>query len=275
MTPHVAIIGAGKVGRGLYATLRGERVRVTIVPSRSLSRPVRGDIVVLAVRDGALESLATTLAARNWIPSQAVVVHCAGALDAEVLSPLRPHTQGVAQMHPMMSFADPRRPPPLAGGNVHISGDPEAVRRARALCRAVGLVARTFDPLDRIAYHAAAGLVANGAATLAAAGADILVKAGVPRPIATQMIAPLLRSVADNIAALGLPEALTGPVRRGDAAAVAKHLVTLRALSPDFADLYCACAKAQLPLARALGDASRNAFDEIERLLNNEAECRL
>ena len=66
-----------------------------------------------------------------------------------------------------------------------------------------------------------------------------------------------------------LPRALTGPVRRGDTQGVAKHLATLRAKAPHLVPLYVACGKAQLPLARALGDAAQSAFDEVERTLSS------
>jgi predicted short-subunit dehydrogenase-like oxidoreductase (DUF2520 family) len=126
---------------------------------------------------------------------------------------------------------------------------------------------RTIPRLDTIAYHAAAGLVANGAAALAAVGAELLVRANVPRGIAPALLGPLLRSVADNVEALGFPDALTGPVRRGDAAGLEKHLAALRAKLPGAVALYIASAEAQLPLARAIGDAPPAAFEAIAAAL--------
>ncbi|MBI2395702.1 MAG: DUF2520 domain-containing protein [Deltaproteobacteria bacterium] len=266
----VAIVGVGKVGKGLHRALRAARVPCSIVSARAfVERPqrLRGDVVIVAARDGAIGRVAEAIVASGKLDRTAVVVHCAGALDAEVLAPLRPVCAGVAQMHPMISFADPARPPTLGGGHAHVAGDPEAERRAKALCRAIGLVPRTFPGLDRVAYHAAAGLVANGAAALAAAGADLLRRAGATDAAIPAMLGPLLRSVAENVEVMGLPDALTGPVRRGDAAGVQKHLATLRSKAPHLVPIYVACAKAQLPLARALGDAPADAFDAVEKAL--------
>jgi predicted short-subunit dehydrogenase-like oxidoreductase (DUF2520 family) len=170
-------------------------------------------------------------------------------------------------MHPMISFASRRRGPGLARGNVHVQGDARAVAAARALARSLGMTPRSVPGLDTIAYHAAAGLVANGAAALGAVGAELLRKAGVPAADAPKMLGPLLRSVADNVEALGFPEALTGPVRRGDAAGVEKHLRTLRDKLPDAVPLYLAAAAAQLPLARALRDAPPESFDAVANVL--------
>jgi predicted short-subunit dehydrogenase-like oxidoreductase (DUF2520 family) len=266
----VAIVGVGKVGKGLHRALRAACVPCSIVAARTFAerpRRLRGDVVVIAARDGAIATIVEALLSSGKMDRNAVVVHCAGALDAEVLAPLRPACAGVAQMHPMISFADPARPPSLVGGHAHVSGDREAERRARKLCRAIGMTPRTFAGLDRVAYHASAGLVANGAAALAAAGAELLRVAGATPAAIPAMLGPLLRSVAENVERMGLPDALTGPVRRGDAAGVEKHLATLRAKAPRLVELYVACASAQLPLARALGDAPAASFDAVERAL--------
>src|SRR5262249_37710695 len=143
---------------------------------------------------------------------------------AEALEPLRGVCAGIAQMHPMISFASLKRFPNLTRGHVHVKGEPEAEKRARRLARSLGMTPRTFTKLDTVGYHAAAGLVANGAAALAAIGVELLVAIGVPRAEGPKMLGPLLRSVADNVERLGFPDALTGPVRRGDAGAIEKQL---------------------------------------------------
>jgi predicted short-subunit dehydrogenase-like oxidoreductase (DUF2520 family) len=101
-------------------------------------------------------------------------------------------------------------------------------------------------------------------------GAELLERAGVARAVAPKMLGPLLRSVADNVEAMGFPDALTGPVRRGDAAGLERHLAVLRAKLPSAVPLYLASAAAQLPLARALGDAPAASFDEVDRAIQRQ-----
>jgi predicted short-subunit dehydrogenase-like oxidoreductase (DUF2520 family) len=264
--PRVVILGAGKVGSALARALRARGGAVTLrAARRRLPRTIDADVVILAVRDRDLRPLAEKLV--GVVARRAVVVHVAGALDAAPLEPLRGATAGVAQMHPMISFASTRRSPSVERGNVHVQGDPIAVARARRLARMLGMKPRTIRGLDTIAYHAAAGLVANGAAALAAVGAELLVRAGVDRAVAPRMLGPLLRSVADNVETLGFPDALTGPVRRGDLAGLQRHLAVLEAKLPGAVPLYLAAAEAQLPLARAIGDAPSASFRYIKRAL--------
>jgi predicted short-subunit dehydrogenase-like oxidoreductase (DUF2520 family) len=109
--------------------------------------------------------------------------------------------------------------------------------------------------------------VANGAAALAAGGATLLARAGIDGPTAAAMLGPLLRSVAENVEKMGLPRALTGPVRRGDAVGVARHLEMLRRLAPDLVPLYIAATRTQIAVARTLGEEPAAAFDRIEAAL--------
>ncbi|WP_438009814.1 DUF2520 domain-containing protein [Sorangium sp. So ce321] len=271
LLPEVFIYGGGKVGRGLSRAIRDAGLPVTLRPARD-GLPVErieADLVILAVRDRDIAPCAEALRDRRLVGHRDVaVVHCAGALGPEALAAVRGGRVSVAQMHPMISFASPSFAPFLERGQLHVDGDPGAVRAARSLGVRLGMTPRTFPGLDRVAYHAAAGLVANGAAALAAAGVDLLERTGIERKTAAEMLGPLLRTVADNVEVLGVPDALTGPVRRGDAAGVARHLETLRRLAPHLVPFYVAAAATQLPLARALGEAPADAFDAIQLVLD-------
>ena len=265
----VFIFGAGKVGRALSRALRAHGDVVTLTPARKglPRRRIDADIIILSVREGQLGSIATELATSGVVKRSAVVVHNAGSLSAEALVALRGACAGVAQMHPMISFASRTFIPTLTRGHCHVKGDPAAEKRAGVLARHLGMTPRTFATLDTVGYHAAAGLVANGAAALAAVGAELLVLSGVPRADTSKMLGPLLRSVAENVEKLGFPDALTGPVRRGDAAAIERQIALLGERLASALPLFVASAWAQLPLARTIGDAPPEAFDAMATVL--------
>jgi predicted short-subunit dehydrogenase-like oxidoreductase (DUF2520 family) len=266
---RVYVFGAGKVGRALAAALEKAGVDVTLRAARKGVPTTRidADVLVLALRDRQLGPVAADLASSGVVPRRAVVVHNAGALPAAALLPLAGVCAGIAQMHPMISFASRGFFPTLARGHVHVQGSPRAVARARTLARKLGMTPRTIPRLDTIGYHAAAGLVANGAAALAAMGAELLAAAGVSRRDAPKLLGPLLRSVAENVEALGFPEALTGPVRRGDAGAIERQIQLLAERLPEALPLYLASGLAQTPLAVKIGDAPRAQIDAVEAVL--------
>jgi predicted short-subunit dehydrogenase-like oxidoreductase (DUF2520 family) len=269
--PSTFILGAGKVGDALARAIRKAGGKATLRPARKglPKKQIEADLLIIAVRDRDILPLATALEARGLVAKRTACVHVAGALDAEALAPLRAACAGVAQMHPMISFASRAHPPRLEGGHVHVKGDAVAVKRAKQLVSSLGMTPRTFAKLDPIGYHAAAGLVANGAAALAALGAKILAEAGVDPATAPLMLGPLLHSVADNVSALGFPQALTGPVRRGDPAAIAKHLAILEERVPEALPVFIAAGLAQVPLAREIGEAPPHGFDAIEKILKD------
>ena len=264
------VFGAGKVGRALASALRHAGWSVSLRAARAgWPRKVTADIVVLALRDRALHETVEHVRTTRNISKKSVVVHVAGALRSDVLAPLRELTAGVAQMHPMISFASTTFFPTLARGNVHIEGDPVAMRRAAKLARAIGMTPRHFPGLDTVGYHAAAALLANGGAALAAQAVQVLVASNVPQALAPKLLGPLLRSVADNVETLGLPAALTGPIRRGDTAAVIRGGETLAHRAPEVLPFYQSIVAAQVPLARALREVSKEALDAIERWAND------
>jgi len=267
----IAVIGAGKVGRGLARALTDAGHRAVVHPARrALPKKIVEPVLVLAVRDAEVAALAARLAQARALARGMVVLHVAGSLGAEVLAPLRGQVAGLGVAHPLLSFASTRHSPELRGGLLLVAGDAAARRAGRALARALGMRPRAWT-LDLVLYHAAAVVVSNGAAALASAGQSLLVAAGAPPAQVRAALAPLLASVAGNVAALGLPHALTGPVRRGDAATVERHLKRMQAVTPELCALYTACARAQLPMARALGEASPAALRRIAMLLDRGA----
>lgn len=188
---------------------------------------VGAEVVVLAVPDAAIESVARRVLDRTDAERPPVVLHCAGALGTEAYGrlPERFPTVAFGAMHPLVSFAHPKRPPPLAGTCFAVAGAPRARRAARRLARACGATAIGTGPdgIHGPAYHAAAALLANGSAALAFVGVGLLRELGLSKRGSEKALGSLLRSVAHNVETLGVPRALTGPVMRGDHATVRRH----------------------------------------------------
>ena len=91
----------------------------------------------------------------------------------------------------------------------------------------MGGIAVRVPSAQRTRYHAGAVLSANLAMALLDAGVGLLVGAGVPDDLARQGLARLLRSAADGALARPLRASLTGPVSRGDADTIRRHLALL------------------------------------------------
>ena len=106
-----------------------------------------------------------------------------------------------------------------------------------AITRSLGGRAVRLEGVDRATYHAAAVLASNDVVALAVAASRAWAQAGPPAADAPRALAPLIRASADGISERPLPQALTGPLARGDVDTIKQHLAAL-ARDPALADLY-------------------------------------
>ena len=98
--------------------------------------------------------------------------------------------------------------------------------------------------------------------------------AGVPQAQALPALIPLLSSVVQNLAQVGLPGALTGPVERGDVSSVEQHLRVLEARAPEMLELYRLVGRDVLRLAREKSPLEPAAVARLEALFRVPARPR-
>jgi predicted short-subunit dehydrogenase-like oxidoreductase (DUF2520 family) len=103
--------------------------------------------------------------------------------------------------------------------------------------------------------------------TLMQMASDIWLGFGRSRPDAVEALLPLMRGAVNNIEALGLPAALTGPIARGDAATVQRHVTALEERLPGLLTPYRELGLRTIPVAREQGGLSAAAAAGIERIL--------
>ncbi|MFE2993469.1 Rossmann-like and DUF2520 domain-containing protein [Nocardia sp. NPDC059246] len=267
----VGIVSAGRVGSALGVALEraGHVVfGVSAISDASVRRATtrlpdsrilpaeevagRSELLILAVPDSELPGLVAGLAAATAVRAGTIVVHTSGANGVGVLAPLTALGTLPLAIHPAMTF----------------TGHDEDVARLANACfgvtaaddigYAIGqslVIEMGGEPVrvaeeNRTLYHAALAHGSNHLVTLildavealraALSGPGLLGQQTVddqPNGLAERMLAPLASAALDNALRRG-PAALTGPVARGDVAAVAAHLDALEALNPRLAAGY-------------------------------------
>ena len=196
----------------------------------ALVSAVRSESVVfVAVPDGAVSSYAAGLA-RQGLPQRASIVHLSGTLGLDALDALRPR-HPVGSFHPLQSFPAPRTPEAFRGITVAVDASTLLLRRTLArLARDLGARPRHVDDSQRALYHAAAVFASNYLIAVVYEGTRLLEALGWPRAEAERALIPLVEGAVANLRKRGTAGALAGPIRRGDAASVDRHLRALRAL---------------------------------------------
>lgn len=266
---RVGIVGAGRVGTIIGAALAGAGHRVVAASGRSAASAARierllpgshllppdavaagSDLVIVAVPDDVLERVVRELAA-NLRPGT-VVAHTSGAHGVAVLAAAVSAGARPLALHLAMTFtghaSDLDR---LAAGVSFGVTAPDDLRPlATRLVADLGGSIEWVAEVDRPLYHAALAHGANHLVTLVNEAIDRLRDAGVISP--ERVLAPLLRAALENTLRLG-DAALTGPVARGDAGTVAKHLSTLESVAPDSVPAYRALARRTADRAIASG----------------------
>lgn len=206
--------------------------------------------VLVAVPDGAVAGVAARLAALP-LPPGIPVLHLSGSLGAEALEPLARAGHPVGGVHPLCALADPvEGADRLRGAAFGVEGEGAARALAERVVRAAGGTALELAPGSKATYHTAAVFASNYLVALLAVAERLMERAGVPAERARPALAALAAGAVEDVRLRGPAEALTGPVARGDAETVERHLARL---SGDERALYSLLAREALRLARARG----------------------
>jgi predicted short-subunit dehydrogenase-like oxidoreductase (DUF2520 family) len=124
-------------------------------------------------------------------------------------------------------------------------------------------------------YHAGAVVASNYVVALADVARSLLVAAGISETDALPALLPLMSSAVRNLVEVGLPGALTGPVVRGDAVSVERHLDLLAERSPEHVDLYRRLGREVLRIARKrVPDLDDAAVEKMASLFEDSTKKR-
>lgn len=267
----IGVISAGRVGTAMGVALeRAEHVVVGCSAVSAASRdrarrwlpdtpilPVdevarRAELLLLAVPDAALSALVSGVAATGAVRPNTIVVHTSGANGIGVLAPLADRGCITLAIHPAMTFVGTDEDVDRLRGTCFgvTAGDDIGYAIAASLVLEIGGEPFRVREDARTLYHAALAHSSNHVVTVVLDAVDALRAAlwgqellgqelvgDVPGGLPERIIGPLARAALDNALRRG-QAALTGPVARGDAAAVAGHLQALREVNPDLAQAY-------------------------------------
>ncbi len=281
----IGIIGAGTVGTALAARLSRKGYPIVAVASRTPASAERlvaitgsgrvystpqavadnADFVFITTPDDAIPTIATQV---RWHQGQNVV-HCSGADSLDVLEPARIVGARVGSFHPLQTFAGIQKAiDNLPGSTFALEAEGELLETLKAMAAALEGRWIKLGAGDKAAYHAAAVMTSNYLVTLVKMATDLWGSFGVPPAQAIDALLPLLKGTINNLENLKGPNALTGPIARGDTGTVQIHLKTLKETAPSVLPAYCEMGLQTVPVALAKGRLSPQQAEEIETLLS-------
>ena len=240
---RAGIIGAGKVGFSLGKYLVEHGIPVTGYYSRNpasakeaseftetvffenLADIVKdSDTLFITVPDGVIGDVwddmgDLTVKGKN-------ICHCSGSVSSAVFFNAEDRGAFRYSVHPLYAVSDRYSSwKDLGKAHITIEGSQAHLVETADVFRSLGnRVTIMENPEKKAIYHAAAVMVSNQMAALADLGAQLLTTCGFTREDAETALAPLITGNALKIGQVGPVEALTGPIERGDAQTVRKHL---------------------------------------------------
>ncbi|HWQ42765.1 MAG TPA: DUF2520 domain-containing protein [Desulfosporosinus sp.] len=246
------IIGAGIVGTALAVRLEevghecvGVHTRSRLSYERFCSHldkellPLEklastADILFITTQDGMIRTVAEKLSANVFIKPGQVWIHCSGSFSSDVLRIKADLPVRYLSLHPLQAFASVENALAiLPGTHFGIEGDEEEL--GEEIVKDLGGTPHHILVAQKSLYHAGAVVASNYLVVLASVAVELFAKAGIQGEDALDSLLPLMRGTLSNLEKVGLPQALTGPIARGDARVIQGHL---ECMPSELVDIY-------------------------------------
>jgi predicted short-subunit dehydrogenase-like oxidoreductase (DUF2520 family) len=227
-----------------------------------------GEVCFITVSDENIQEIAERLSSVSDDFTGRLIVHCSGSKTSAKLSSLQQKGALVASFHPLQTFTASSSPEDLSGIYFDVEGDKEAVDFLKQLAEILGSSCIEIDPKAKPYLHAAAVMSSNYLVALIELSSKIAAMGGLEKAEARKALLPLMQQSLQNSSdSAFLSDALSGPIARGDASTVEKHIELLEQ-NPQLLALYKQLGLAALDLAIAGNKISETQQEKLLQLLN-------
>ncbi len=263
-------IGAVYSRNRIHAEVLGNIVRVT-VDNSVVDLASKVDLIFLTVPDDAIGLVAGEFAELDL--NGKAVVHTSGVHEAAVLGKLERFGALVGCLHPIYPFADVEQSiAGLPGAAFGVQTESDVLRGwLKDIVTALDGQALMIASGQKALYHSALIFASNYGVTLYDIAQRLLTQIGAEREVSELALNTLMVGMMRNLQTQGVPNALTGPLVRGDAGTVEAHLRALQSTDPALVDLYIQLAMQTLPLVAARG-IDTGAIETILRKKMDDAD---
>jgi predicted short-subunit dehydrogenase-like oxidoreductase (DUF2520 family) len=223
-----------------------------------------GDVIFISVPDDHISEIATKLSRidLNW--SSKKVIHCSGNLFSDELHALARLGAQTASMHPLQTFQRGDGAGRFDGVFVSLEGHPELCKQLEEFVKNMGANPLQVEKEQKQMLHIAAVFASNYVVAILHEAEGLLREKGIESGL--KPLEPLIRQTIDNSLNLGPTEALTGPVARGDAESVLKHLQALNDQSESI-NLYRVLGAKALQIADERGNLATDKLQALKQIL--------
>ena len=281
---NFAIIGLGKVGTAIGHLLNKAGHKIISVSDKSpaalqtalpytggeaFSDPkkavIGADIILITTPDDIIAAACNEIADPELVEGK-LVFHMSGAGGLDLLDGAKNAGASVASIHPLQSFSS------IDTAIDNIPGSIFGITAEKKIQELAGIIVHDLNgtpvfisPEQKPLYHAAACFASNYLVSLLNVVEVIYESIGINRENAQKAYLPLVYGTLKNIEKSGSIEALTGPIARGDAGTIKKHIAAIEVTQSQYAPLYSVLGLITIDIARKKGTLS----SKQEKIINN------
>lgn len=283
---NFAILGLGKVGTAIGYLLNKSGHKIIAVSDKSAAAlkkalPYTGgkafrdpkkavvgaDSILITTPDDFIATACNEIANSKLIKDK-FVFHMSGAGGLDLLDSAQKAGAVVASIHPMQSFSSIETainniPDSVFG----ITADQKAKKQAQIIVRDLGGIPVFISPDQKPLYHAAACFASNYLVTLLNVVESLYESIGISKTNAQNAFLPLIYGTLKNFENSGSIQALTGPISRGDAGTIKKHVAAIGKAQPQYSSLYSVLGLVTSDIAQRKGTLSLKQARIINDLL--------
>ncbi len=283
---NFAIIGLGKVGTAIGHLLNKAGHKIVAISDRSADAlktalPYTGgeafnnpkqavtgaDVILITTPDDIIADACNEIADPELVGGK-FVFHMSGAGGLDLLDAAKNAGASVASIHPLQSFSSIDTAINNIPGSIFgITADKKIQKKAGIIVRDLNGTPIFISSAQKPLYHAAACFASNYLVSLLNVVEEIYGSIGINKENAQKAYLPLVYGTLKNIEKYGSIQALTGPIARGDAGTIKKHIAAIEDTQSPFAPLYRAMGLITIDVARKKGTLSSKQAKIINNLL--------
>ncbi|EMT38290.1 Rossmann-like and DUF2520 domain-containing protein [Thermoanaerobacter thermohydrosulfuricus] len=282
----IGFVGAGVVGTSLAFLLSQNGINISGFLSRNLESAKKSaeftqssvfssyeevitnsDVIIISTNDNSIPEVVNNLSQYKEILKEKTFAHLSGALNLEVLNPLKDENNFIMVLHPIQTCPSVSSALELLPKSYFtLEGDEKAVEIGKEIVNKISGKYIVLNNIVRPLYHAACVVASNYLVALSKFSLLLLKESGFPFENYPDALIPLMEGTLKNIKEKGTTDALTGPIARGDVNTVKLHLENIK--DPSLEELYKSLGKLTLEIAYEKGSFNNEKYFELEGILN-------
>lgn len=284
----VCIIGFGKLGSHLYYSLNGTKnfhINYKVRNSNSKINPSKFNscsTIFICTADSDISKVVIEISGKKFHLKNKFVFHTSGALDSEILNPLKKRGAYTGSFHPVQTFESKvtghnKR---LNGIYFAVEGHGKAVKKAYEITRALHSRAVIINRNNKVLHHINSVFASNYMVVLISLiekisqklsityGRKKILKNGFNKISFFNIYKPLIEQTLINVENKGTLKSLTGPIDRNDLETVKLHLDTLKKRLPLLLPFYILLGNEAVEIAAKKRSLRAKDANAVKSLLN-------